>query len=44
MEIKKIQNILETYSEIETKLGSMNTENFDEYAKLSKEYSDLNLG
>ena len=43
MEIKKIQSILETYSEIETKLGNMNTDNFDEYAKLSKEYSDLKL-
>ena len=41
MEIKKIQNILETYSEIEIKLSNVNTDNFDQYAKLSKEYSDL---
>ena len=41
MEIKKIQNILETYSEIEIKLSNMNTDNLDQYAKLSKEYSDL---
>ena len=41
MEIKKIQNILDTYSEIETKLSNLNTDNFDQYAKLSKEYSDL---
>ena len=39
MEIKKIQNILETYSEIEIKLSNVNTDNFDQYAKLSKEYS-----
>ena len=41
MEIKKIQNILETYSEIEIKLSNVSTDNFDQYAKLSKEYSDL---
>ena len=41
MEIKKIQNILDTYSEIEIKLSNLNTDNFDQYAKLSKEYSDL---
>ena len=41
MEIKKIQNILETYSETEIKLSNMNADNFDQYAKLSKEYSDL---
>ena len=40
MEIK-IKNILETYSEIEIKLSNVNTDNFDQYAKLSKEYSDL---
>ena len=41
MEIKKIQNILKTYSETEIKLSNMNADNFDQYAKLSKEYSDL---
>ena len=30
MEIKKIQNILQTYSEIEIKLSNVNTNNFDQ--------------
>ena len=37
MELKKIQNILETYLEIEIKLSKMSADNFDQYAKLSKE-------
>ena len=32
---------MQTYSEIEIKLSNVNTDNFDQYAKLSKEYSDL---
>ena len=41
MEEKKVKNILENFSKIEKKLSSLGTENYDEYAKLSKEYSDL---
>ena len=41
MEEKKVKNILENFSKIEKRLSSMGSENYDEYAKLSKEYSDL---
>ena len=41
MEEKKVKNILENFSKIEKKLSSMGSENYEEYAKLSKEYSDL---
>ena len=41
MEEKKVKNILENFSKIEIKLSSLGSENYDEYAKLSKEYSDL---
>ena len=41
MEEKKVKNILENFSKIEKKLSSLGNENYDEYAKLSKEYSDL---
>ena len=41
MEIKKLKNILDTFYKIENKLSSLGNENYDEYAKLSKEYSDL---
>ena len=41
MEIKKLENILLTFYNIEKKLSSLGNENYDEYAKLSKEYSDL---
>ncbi len=41
MDTKKIENILETFNDIEVKLNNMNNKNFNEYAKLSKEYSDL---
>ena len=41
MEIKKLKNILDTFYKIENKLNSLGNENYDEYAKLSKEYSDL---
>ncbi len=41
METKKLKNILDTFYKIENKLSSLGNENYDEYAKLSKEYSDL---
>ncbi len=41
MEKKKIKNILETFSNIEQKLANVGSDNYSEYAKLSKEYSDL---
>ena len=41
MEEKKVKNILENFSKIEKRLSSMGSENYEEYAKLSKEYSDL---
>tara|TARA_X000000950_G_C13904884_1_gene656385 strand:- start:1136 stop:2197 length:1062 start_codon:yes stop_codon:yes gene_type:complete len=41
MEEKKVKNILENFSKIEIKLSSLGSENYEEYAKLSKEYSDL---
>tara|TARA_B100000900_G_scaffold106222_1_gene88235 strand:+ start:1018 stop:2079 length:1062 start_codon:yes stop_codon:yes gene_type:complete len=41
MDKKKIENILETFTNLEEKLSNMNNENFNEYAKLSKEYSDM---
>jgi len=41
MDRKKLENILETFSNLEEKLNNMNGDNFSEYAKLSKEYSDL---
>ena len=40
METKKLKNILDTFYKIENKLSSLGNENYDEYAKLSKEYSD----
>ena len=41
MEEKKVKNILENFSKSEKRLSSMGSENYEEYAKLSKEYSDL---
>ena len=41
MEKKKIKNILESFSNIEQKLANVRSDNYSEYAKLSKEYSDL---
>ncbi len=41
MDKKKIENILQSFSALEVKLNNMNSENFNEYAKLSKEYSDM---
>ena len=41
MEKKKIENILDNFSNLEKKLASINNENFDEIARISKEYSDL---
>ncbi len=41
MDKKKIENILETFTNLETKLNNINNQDFTEYAKLSKEYSDM---
>ena len=41
MEKKKLENILDNFSHLEKKLASINNENFEEIAKISKEYSDL---
>ncbi len=41
MEKKKLESILDNFSDLENKLNNMSSENFSEYAKLSKEYSDL---
>ena len=41
MEKKKLENILDNFSRLEKKLASMNNEDFEEIAKISKEYSDL---
>ncbi len=41
MDKKKIENILETFKDLEKKLNNMNSQDFNEYAKLSKEYSDM---
>ena len=41
MDKKKIESILETFKDLETKLNNMNSQDFNEYAKLSKEYSNM---
>ena len=41
MNTEKLNNILANFSALEEKLSSINQENFDEYAKISKEYSNL---
>jgi len=41
MEINKVKSILDNFTKIESKLSNLGSENYDEYAKLSKEYSDL---
>ncbi len=41
MDKKKIENILETFKNLEKKLNNMDSQDFNEYAKLSKEYSDM---
>ena len=41
MDAQKLNDILENFSNLEEKLNSLNSDNFSDYAKLSKEYSDL---
>ncbi len=41
MNNKKLLEILDNFSNIQKKLNNITKENFSEYAKLSKEYSDL---
>ena len=41
MDTKKLNDILENFANLEEKLNSLNSNNFSDYAKLSKEYSDL---
>ena len=41
MDTQKLNDILENFSNLEEKLNNLNSNNFSDYAKLSKEYSDL---
>ncbi len=41
MEEKKLNNIIENFNEIEKKLSSIGEKDYNVFAKLSKEYSDL---
>ena len=41
MDTKKLENILANFQNLEKQLSNMSSDNFSEYAKLSKEYSDL---
>ncbi len=41
MDKKKLENILANFQNLEKRLSNMSSDNFNEYAKLSKEYSDL---
>ena len=41
MDTQKLNDILENFANLEEKLNSLNSNNFSDYAKLSKEYSDL---
>ena len=41
MKTTKLNSILENFSKLEKRLSEINQENLDQYAKLSKEYSDL---
>ncbi len=41
MDKKKLENILANFQNLEKQLSNMSSDNFNEYAKLSKEYSDL---
>ena len=41
MDTQKLNDILENFSNLEEKLNNLNSDNFSDYAKLSKEYSDL---
>ncbi len=41
MDTQKLNDILENFSSLEEKLNNLNSNDFSDYAKLSKEYSDL---
>ena len=41
MDAQKLNDILENFSNLEEKLNNLSSDNFSDYAKLSKEYSDL---
>ncbi len=41
MDTQKLNDILENFSNLEEKLNNLNSDDFSDYAKLSKEYSDL---
>jgi peptide chain release factor 1 len=41
MDAQKLNDILGNFSNLEEKLNNLNSDNFSDYAKLSKEYSDL---
>ena len=41
MEKKKLENILDKFKNLEEKINSLNKDDYKEFAKLSKEYSDL---
>ena len=41
MDTQKLNDILENFANLEEKLNNLNSTNFSDYAKLSKEYSDL---
>ena len=41
MDTQKLNDILGNFSNLEEKLNNLNSDNFSDYAKLSKEYSDL---
>ena len=41
MDTQKLNDILENFSNLEEKLNNLISDNFSDYAKLSKEYSDL---
>ena len=41
MEKKKLENILDKFDGLEKRINSLNKDNYKEFAKLSKEYSDL---
>ena len=41
MDTQKLNEILRNFSNLEEKLNNLNSDNFSDYAKLSKEYSDL---
>ena len=41
MDTQKLNDILGNFTNLEEKLNNLNSDNFSDYAKLSKEYSDL---